>query len=67
MAGQIRRILDTIIQKRSKGSTTVAMTTKAKLILKGFNPDSFGYGSPDDPEMLVKVRQLAAELGVKLA
>ena len=66
MSGQIRRMLDTIIKKRSKGNTTVAMTTKAKLILKGFNPDSFSYGSPDDPEMLAKVRQMAAELGVTL-
>jgi hypothetical protein len=59
-------MLDTIIQKRSKGNATIAMTTKAKLILKGFNPDSFGHGSPDDSDIISKVRQVAAELGVTL-
>lgn len=66
MMGQIRRMLDTIIEKRAKGNPTIAMTTKTKLILKGFNPDKFDHNSPDDPEILAKVRQVATELGVTL-
>jgi len=38
MAGQIRNIIDTIIERRSRGNPTIALTTKTKFILKGVNP-----------------------------
>jgi hypothetical protein len=66
MAGQIRRLLDTIIVKRSKGNPTIALTTKTKLIFKGFDPDSFSGTSPDDPATIEKIKAIAAELGVSL-
>ena len=46
MAGQIRIILDTIIERRSKGNSTIALTTKTKFILKGINPDRFDRDVP---------------------
>ena len=66
MAGQIKRMLDSIIERRSHGNPTVAMTTKTKLVLKGLNPDRFNGASPDDPAIMDKVRAVAAELGMSV-
>ena len=66
MAGQIKKNIDTIIEKRSRGIKGLVYVTKAKLILKGINPDDYNERTPDDPEILEKVRQCAVELGVKL-
>lgn len=66
MPGQIKSMLDSIIQQRAKGNSTIAGTTKTKLILKGVNPDRFNSSSPDDPAMLSKVRAIAVELGVSV-
>jgi hypothetical protein len=66
MAGDIKRTLDSIIEQRARGSATIALSTKTKLILKGLNPDRFTLTSPDDPAILSKVRAAAAELGVAL-
>jgi len=66
MAGQIKHMLDAIVAQRSKGNSTLAMTTKTKLILKGINPDRFDGTSPDDPAVIARVRAIAAELGARV-
>jgi hypothetical protein len=66
MAGQIKRMIDTIIEKRSHGNATIALTTKTKLILKGVNPDRFDHLSPDDPAVVSKIKAIGAEMGVSL-
>ena len=66
MAGQIKKMLDEIIRQRSKGDTTLMSTTKTKLILKGFNPDKFTALSEDNPDVINKIRAVAAEMGVKV-
>jgi len=66
MAGQIRSMIDTIIEKRSRGSAIIAMTTKTKFILKGVDPDRFGRSSPDDPAVIAKIKAIAGEMGVRL-
>lgn len=64
MAGQIKHMLDSIITQRAKGNSTIVLTTKTKLIIKGVNPDHFSSTSEDDPVVIAKVRTIAAELGV---
>jgi hypothetical protein len=66
MPGQIKRMIDTIITQRSNGNTTIALTTKTKLLLKGINPDKFTLASEDDPSVVAKLRVIATELGVHL-
>ncbi len=66
MAGQIKRIIDKIIQDRSDGNPTLAVTTSTKLVLKGVNPKAYDATSPDDPDILAKLKTIAAEMGVKL-
>lgn len=57
-------MLNSIIQQRAKGNSTIATTTKTKLILKGINPDRFDSSSPDDAAVIGKLRAIAQELGV---
>jgi hypothetical protein len=66
MAGQIRAMLDRIVVERSKGDSVLMPLTKAKLILKGFDPDRFGPHTPDDPVTIARIKQIARELGVLL-
>jgi len=66
MPGQIKQMLDSVLQQRSNGNSVVLNTTKTKLILKGLNPDKFTLASPDDSAVISKVRAIAAELGVHI-
>ncbi len=66
MAGQIKQILDQIIETRSHGDTFLTLTTRTKLVLKGIDPDKYDASSEDDPMIIHKVKQIAKELGVTL-
>jgi hypothetical protein len=66
MVGQVRKMLDRIVVERSKGDDVLARLTKAKLILKGFDPDRFTLITPDDPATIARVMKIARELGVML-
>ena len=66
MAGQIKKLIDTVIELRAKGNPTIALTTKAKITLKGVNPDAYTASSNDDLAILAKVKAIAVELGVAL-
>ena len=64
MPGQIKQMVDAILEQRSRGNPTLLATTRTKLILKGLNPDRFTNASPDDAVVIAKVRAIAAELAV---
>jgi hypothetical protein len=66
MAGQVKKMLERIVVERSKGDDVLAKLTKAKLILKGFDPDRFTLTTPDDPAAIARVMRIARELGVML-
>jgi hypothetical protein len=66
MAGQVHAMIDRIIAERSRGNATLATTTRTKLILKGIDPDKWSAASPDEPAVVARVRQVAAELNVTL-
>jgi hypothetical protein len=63
MPGQIKQMVDSILEQRARGNATLLLTTKSKLILKGINPDKFTASSPDDEAILAKVRAVANEWG----
>ena len=66
MAGQIKKMLDQIIETRSRGDSFLALTTKTKLVMKGISPDKYDYDSPDNPWVIKDVRRIAEELDVTL-
>lgn len=65
MAGQIKHIIDDIIEERSKGNPAIKEMTIAKLILKGLNPNKFDENSPDDTVVIEKLLKIAKQLNVK--
>lgn len=66
MAGQAHQLIEQIISQRSKGNAALAATTRTKLLLKGIDPDKFTAATADDPAIVARVRQIAAELNVAL-
>ena len=67
MAGKIKRITDLIIEQKSKGNPVLIPLTKAKLVMKGIDPDKYDAHSPDDPVILAKLNAMVAELGLSVA
>jgi hypothetical protein len=58
----VREIIDEIIEERSNGNPAIREMTKAKLILKGLNPNKFNRYSYDDPKIIEKLRNIEKEL-----
>ena len=66
MAGKIKRMIDTIIDKRSGGNPAFASSTKVKMLLKGISPDKYTETSQDDPVTIEKLLNLAKELNINI-
>ena len=60
-------MINAIIHERSRGNPTLALTTRTKLILKGFNPDRFTETTPDDPQAIERLKSVAREMGINFA
>ena len=64
MAGQIQRMIQSVITQKAKGNTIIASSIQTKMYLKGIAVDKFTAVSPDDPAVMRKVREIAKEFGV---
>jgi hypothetical protein len=67
MAGEIKRMIDRIIEERAQGNPALVSSTRIKLVMKGIHPDRFDPNSDDDPAVMGKLQKLAQELGLTLA
>src|SRR5688572_12954370 len=65
MSGQIKKLIDNVVQARSKGNAALATITRAKLAFKGINPDKYTDNSPDDPAILTRLQSIADEFNVR--
>ncbi|MCK9278670.1 MAG: hypothetical protein M0P22_11340 [Methanoculleus sp.] len=66
MTGKIKRMIETIIEKRSNGNEVLKNTTRTKLIIKGYNPERWTLQSEDDPAKITELKQIARDMGVEL-
>jgi hypothetical protein len=66
MAGRIKYMIDTLIEKRAHGNPTIVNTTRVKLRFKGISPDLYTRLSEDDPVIIEKLNDLAKEWGIIL-
>jgi hypothetical protein len=66
MSGKIKATIDQIVRVRGNGDNVRALMTATKLLLKGVDPEAYTAASPDDPAVLVKLRTIATEWGIKL-
>lgn len=65
MAGKIKYMIDTIIEKRSGGNPELVGPLRVKMILKGIHPDKYTSISTDDPVVIEKISNLAKDFGIK--
>ena len=66
MPGKIKQLIDTIITDRANGNELVIHLTRAKLMLKGIDPDIYSETSEDYPNVIRQLKSLAQEIGVTL-
>jgi hypothetical protein len=66
MAGRIKEMINRIAEQRSRGISAVRATTIIKITLKGVNASQYDESSPDDPEVIARLKTIAKELGVTL-
>ncbi len=66
MAGQIKHIIDQLIQRKAKGDHALEYLMHAKLALKGINVKNYDLFSEDDPIVIAKLRQISKDFGVSL-
>jgi hypothetical protein len=66
VSGQIHQIIQKIIDGRAHGNPALAQATSTKLLMKGIDCSKWEASSADDPAMLAKVKQAAAEFGVSV-
>lgn len=64
--GKTKLIIDSIITQRSGGDPMLAKVIRTKFMLKGINPDAYSLDTPDDPKLVHKLMNLAANLGVRI-
>lgn len=62
MAGQIKNMIDNIIEQRAQGNKVLEGVVKMKLILKGIDPKLYTSMSDDDPAIIAKLHNLMLEL-----
>lgn len=66
MAGKIKKIIDTIIEYKSQGNSSIERLVKTKMSLRGVNPDDFNSYSEDDSAVIAKLEIMAKEYNVKI-
>jgi hypothetical protein len=66
MGGQIKSLIDTIVEKRAGGDPLLERTTKTKLMLKGINVWKYSADSEDEPEVIERLKVIAKEIGINL-
>jgi hypothetical protein len=64
MAGKVKALIDLIVAHRTRGNPTMAGMVRAKLLLRGINPDHYTESTPDDPIVMRQLEGLARDLGV---
>lgn len=64
MAGQIKKMILTIITQKAKGNVVIGNSIRTKMYLKGIAVDKYTDTSPDDPVTMKKVQEIAKEFGV---
>ncbi len=62
MAGQIKKLIDTIVEQRAQGNKVLEGVVKMKLILKGIDPKNYSDQSADDPAVIGRLLELMHEL-----
>jgi hypothetical protein len=64
MAGQIKKMIDKIIEARSQGDHFSCVSDKNQVDVEGIDPERYNENSEDYPWVMDDVRRIAKEMGV---
>jgi hypothetical protein len=61
-----KQLVEKLIWERSKGDPFTESSTRIKLIMKGIDPVKITDETPDDPQVIHKIREVAKALNISL-
>jgi hypothetical protein len=61
MRGKIKRLIDELIEIRTRGNTAQAHFVRSHLVLNGIDPARFDESSPDDAEVIATLEQMISQ------
>jgi hypothetical protein len=66
LAGQVYNMIQQVITQKGKGNLVIENSVRTKMYLKGIAVDKYTAASPDDPAIILKVREVAKEFGISV-
>jgi hypothetical protein len=66
MVGQIKEMIEKIVEQKCAGNNIIKSSIKVKIILKGVMVDNYTDGSEDNPEIIEKLKSIAKDMGVSV-
>jgi hypothetical protein len=66
MTGTAKALVDKIITVKAQGDKTIERSVRVKLILGGIMVDKLTDATPDDPNLINRIKNVAALHGVEL-
>lgn len=64
--GKTKQLIEKLIWERAKGDPFMESSTRIKLIMKGIDPLKIKDSTPDDPEVIKKIHEVAEACNLKL-
>ena len=64
--GKVKRLVDTLIEKRANGNHFLELDLQMKLLFKGINIKEITDDTPDDPGTLSKIYEMAEQFNIEL-
>jgi hypothetical protein len=64
--GKMRELIDKILAHQQKTYAAAVPSTRAKMMLKGINPDQVTAQTEDDPRKVAELEKLAQSLQIPL-
>lgn len=64
--GKTKQLIEKLISERAKGDPFLESSTRIKLLMKGIDPLKINDETPDDPDVISKIYDVADACNVKL-
>lgn len=65
--GKAKQMIDELIEKKAGGDKFQVSNVKMKLMFKGIMPDKITEDTPDDEEVISKIKEVAGQFNVTLS
>ncbi len=66
MTGTAKRLIDELIQLRTRNRPGSQHFVRAHLVLNGIDPDAYNEVSPDDPDVVLALKKMISDFRATL-